>query len=764
MQPRAFNSAEAIIEPFWDPQLSGLSQWTVADGAAHGLRIYQNWCWAGFEWARKPASGPALRMSRRFEIDLREYDRLVVSVMAPTRSILRVIAHTDLGERPFEAPPAPALKKEHALDLRGAARLQSLTIEIDASADGIAEGWFNWIGLQNSRALPSHLAQREHFNPAWEPYLRPEDYEPRFEPMHGLLIGRRELDDIRRRHERHLAEHGDSPFVRMGREAAGCVPEQMVRDFVNFWGDTRYCRERDHGNQLLTRGLNAAIAGLLLRDRHLLRLGARYAMALAMCGRWDDGMICHFPGSPFEHRCFVQSLCIFETALILDLAGEWFTDIGRDFLMRRIAEEGLGAIHFNTWKHEYIFHCNQLAWFTPGRMLGCLLLEKHWPRVKPYTRLAYQDLNESLGDAILPDGGYVEGPTYFTCVGRDAGLSLYLYARARRRKFDATVPPAMRQTGDFGAAVASTDAAQDVIPICDAVPTHSVLSLAVMASVLPRSQWAAMFHKALQRGNGMPPVSASAVSPMADGLLALHLGSSIPADAPPPPPFVYLPDMGLAASTRRSGPDLVKVLIMGNKAGAGHTHEDKGSFVLEFAGETFAMDPGTTDYSSPLAGELQNCERHNMLVPFGTAERPHPQCPLQAEVRPRCQGDEIRFRATIDATPGWEPYYSRWARTWDAPQPDALTITDEWELKQGSGVVFLWQTRLPALLDGRTLTLKGRRGVAHITVPDGCQVNVEERPLAGDAVQRRIAIRDSRTAGRLVIQVRLVGAEGARQP
>ena len=81
-------------------------------------------------------------------------------------------------------------------------------------------------------------------------------------------------------------------------------------------------------------------------------------------------MICCFPGSTFEHRCFVQSLCAHEVALLLDLAGELFTDVGRELLLRRIAEEGLGSINFITWKHEYIFHCNQLAWFTPGRMLG----------------------------------------------------------------------------------------------------------------------------------------------------------------------------------------------------------------------------------------------------------------------------------------------------------------------------------------------------------------------------------------------------------
>jgi len=52
------NIAEAIIEPFWDPNLSGFAQWQIEPGEAHGLAISQNWCWVQFEWARKPAAGP----------------------------------------------------------------------------------------------------------------------------------------------------------------------------------------------------------------------------------------------------------------------------------------------------------------------------------------------------------------------------------------------------------------------------------------------------------------------------------------------------------------------------------------------------------------------------------------------------------------------------------------------------------------------------------------------------------------------------------
>ena len=38
MRPTPINMAEAVIEPFWDPALSGLKEWRIAPGTAHGLR------------------------------------------------------------------------------------------------------------------------------------------------------------------------------------------------------------------------------------------------------------------------------------------------------------------------------------------------------------------------------------------------------------------------------------------------------------------------------------------------------------------------------------------------------------------------------------------------------------------------------------------------------------------------------------------------------------------------------------------------------
>jgi len=747
------NLAEAIFEPFWDPSLSGLEAWTIEPGEQHGLKVEQNWCWVSFEWADRPVDGPALVMQREFDVDCSGYDRLLFSLVPPPNTTIQVTVQTNLGNYAEEYFLETSEKQELCLDLHGAVKIHRIRLKIETNEGGVQSGWLNWIGLQKTSLLDPVLQQWAIEDTAWEGYLKPDNFEPNFKPFAGLLVNDEELVAIRARYVTAFGDINNSPIAQnaaeIAREARKISPERRVGDFVNFWGDTRYNRKRDDGRVLLGTtlggfGVQAASAGLLLKDKELLRLAARFALSISRCEHWDDGMICRFPGSTWEHRCFVQSLCTFETALILDLAGELFTDLGREWIERRIAEEGLASIRYNTWKHEYIFHNNQLAWFSPGRMAGALLLEKTWPRARVEAELAYQDLVESLEYAILPDGGYVEGPTYFTTVAHFAGMALYLYAKARNKSFASVIPTSMQRTSDFAASVASTTPDTDVIPICDAGHLLDQNTLAVMASLLPNSAWNAMLQKSMARLNGLP-----------ETLFALSLTEKNLEVTYHQPSYIYLPEMGLMTSTRQLGNTQVKLLVMGNHAGAGHTHEDKGSFVLEFAGEIFAMDPGTCDYSHPLADMLKNCERHNMLVPYGTPERPAPPIPLMVDLKPIGNGDDLSFNAWIDASQGWEDYYLHWKRQWASTSPDELTITDKYELLSGEGVEFYWNTRLPVTIGNESITISGVRGTIHLIIPQDCSVRVDELPMLTGKPQQRIAFRKPGRSGTLIIQAKL---------
>jgi hypothetical protein len=782
MKLTPINAAEAIFEAFFDETLSGLPQWTVHPGGADGLVVRQTWANVAFDWQRPPTDPalPALTMSRTLAVDCADYDALMFSLITPPGARVALIADTDAGERRNLSAPFQAHKRELLLPLGGAKELRGLAIEIYADApqkSGPACGWFNWIGLQHGATLERHLRQFERFDERWEDHLKPATYEPTFEPAYGLHLTAAELTEARTA----LTQGGgprSSPLWELADDARQLVPEKMAGDFVNFWNDTRFNRVRDTGKLLLTHGANAAQAAVLFRDKYLGRLAARYAITLAHCTRWDASFLCWMPGCKWDHRAFVPSLVMYDLAIILDLCGEWFTDYGRQVILRRLAEEGHGTNNYNTWWWEYIFWCNQTAWFLPGRMYAYLVLERtmpmqlhHYPkpkraRVAPYTDLALADLLDNLEKILLPDGGYTEGPGYFTFTARQALITFYYYARARGLDARSLVPPALYATAVMAETLASTADDSQMILICDAqcVPQEGA---AFLAWLMPDSHWVTIFRKSVVRTGGQPMT-----------LLAQNLSREIPAGGPAFRPLVDMPTIGQMASHRRLGDEWVKLFLMGNRSGASHTHEDKGAFVLEFAGDSFAKDFGICDYSNPLADLMKHAQRHNMLTPLTAAgARPKPRNPIFADITPRGHGDEKAFHATMDLAAGWEGWFSRWTRTWDSPTPDELTITDDWAVEKGEGAVFHWTTPLPITLDApnRCAVMNGRRGRATLTWDDGIEAVAGQLPLEEpiwkevlrerkDAylvttllpeTQPRLTLTQRGASGRLVVRVKL---------
>ncbi len=741
------NSAEAILEPFWDPTLSGLSEWQVKSDSVSGLRVWQNWCWAAFEWVRMPKQAPALEMSRMMDVDVHAYDRLIVSVTPPEGAVVGVRAVTDAGIQRMETEPVmESAMKEIGLDLNGATRLDTLTLWVHSENSGTQHGWFNWIGLQNTRQLGAHLAQWSHFDSSWVGYLKPDSIPFSFEPGTGLLFDTDDLSRLRQHVTKMTVEDGilDTHDIERLKNRS---PEPFIGEYVSR-DNWRWNRVRDHTRLLTYRpgyGYQLALAGMLLRDRQALRMAARYALSIASCEHWKEGMTENFPGSIWNHRAFAQSLYAYECAVILDLAGDCFTWLGKEFVLRKIVEEAMSTIDYSTWKYEYIHHTNQMCYFSQGRMAGALSLESRWPRARSRVEEAYRDLIASMENVILPDGGYAEGPTYFQQVAGRGGLALYLYARSRGLALAEAFPPVLKKTTRFADVLESTDRSQDMIPICDARPHVGDNTLALMSVAMPNSAWTRIWQTKRFRTHGVPT-----------SLLGWILRPRISGQTTDTPrPISRLPVMGLLASTRVLEGHPVKILILGNHSGATHTHEDKGSFVLECAGETFAMDPGTCTYASPLSIVVKHAQRHNMLVPMGCPQRPAPDNPIFSDVKPNGDGDETAFSASMSLTPGWDSYYTLWERQWQSPSPARLAITDRWDLKRGTGVAFLWNTSLPVVMREDRVEITGTRARVVLEIPPTTTARLDTLPLEGNRNQFQIAFEQEGKTGQMTVRAAL---------
>lgn len=744
--PIPYNVAEAIVDPFWDPRISTLDLWRV-NNTQNGAEAKQNWCWVNYQWTKHATQGPAFSISRQVPIDCQAYNRLVVSIIAPPGAVVHVKAITNQGRLKQISPPFGNQKMEIELPLAEASRVHEVAIEVYASAHGARSGWINWVGLRDTERLAMYLdrwSRQQKMD--WNRHLKPETYEPRFEPLLGIDVSSRELEQLREEHLKQLADTGSSQYTDRAADLKKLIPERFISEYTLGGGDQRYNDVRGHTHPSY-RGNEVLMTAMVLKDKALLRMAARHALSLAMSKHWVEGFVCQFPGSAFEHRAFLKNRHCRDLALMLDMAGDVFTEAGKVFIQRRLAEEGLGTINYVMWRYEYIHHCNQVAYFSPGRMYAYLMLEDDWPRIKPYTELALQDVVNNLKNAIEPDGGCLEGPSYLGPTIRENFRTIDYYARVRGKEVFDLMPDNLKKMGDFAALLASTTPEDDVIPICDASAKISLSTTLILSSILPRSYWVTMAHKAMER----------------DGTPTDNFNRRLLQNPPPRtssielPAFVHLPVTGHMASARTWRDQWVKVLIPGNKKNAGHAHEDKGSFVLEFAGDTFAMDPGTCSYSSPLSNEYGTCQRHNMLIPVGPDidKRPFVPSHLPYNVYPDGRGDETTFQASINATPGWDEYYETWVRHWDSPIPNILYIHDEYRLKKGNGVEFYWQTQLPVTVKGRNVIISGSKGLVTLDIPKGCTVRLDKLPLYQDGVQTRIAICKPGKQGKLTVTAHL---------
>ncbi|MCK5811627.1 MAG: heparinase II/III family protein [Clostridiales bacterium] len=727
MKPVHINIAESIFEPFWDPELSGLNDWVITNKNASTVLLEQTWSTAHFIFKENELTKYAFTMSNEYDnVLIADMDSIIISAALQIETIILVKINDGINILEKEFICEDGKKHEYEMDVSSIKSITKLSISIGSEKNVDGSGWFNWIGLFNKKLLNKHLESKNDFDEnTWDKHLEPKDYKPKFIPTYGILLNTDEILSLRKRARKENEQNKKGSKILMGNLYKDDInfPEKYISDSINFLHDTRFNRKRDENKYLLQKGDKAVIAGIVYKDPKLLRLAARYALSIASCDNWDDSFMCNYKTSTFNHRCFVQSLCLYECALILDIAGEMFTNLGRDLILRKMAEEGIGSINFNTWKYEYIFHNNQMAWFSPGRMYGYAVLMQEYPRIEKYMDIALDDIIENLNNTIEEDGGYVEGPGYFSSIGKEALLTLYIYSRARGVDINELIPPIVSKTVDFIEIVKSSDDFIDFIPFCDsgfkvkpAYINQFKVHLSFMTYFFPESVWPDIYYKHLK------------LYGMGDNPIVWILNDKISKSNYKKKNFLKLPVTGHVSSYRKAKKGYSRIFVPGNKAGAGHTHADKGSFVFEYNGEMYLMDSGICNYDNPISLDMKFPDRHNMLIPYGTNEIPYPDNPLMNDIIPIAFGNDISFNAKLKLSPGWGKWYKNWERQINSPSPEEIIITDTYSLKQGEGVSMMLNSSLEISSLEKKAIISGKKGNLIIEIPDDCSMKIEKLP------------------------------------
>jgi hypothetical protein len=248
MNPIHLNVAEAIIEPFWDPEISEFKEWKIDLPGMGAVSYEQTWCMVGFKWMNAAVEEDVFVMSRQYYgIDVQKADVLLVSASMRKGNHLKVAVKGNGLTASGTFVCKEDKKQEFSVNIGEFITLEEIIITVGSGTGSSGSCWFNWIGIADSSLLANYLDTKNDYGPnSWDKHLKPESFEPGYKPSYGILINEMELESIR----------GKAGEVKKLLQDVDDIkdfynPEKQINDYVNFLQDTRYNRERDEGNSIL---------------------------------------------------------------------------------------------------------------------------------------------------------------------------------------------------------------------------------------------------------------------------------------------------------------------------------------------------------------------------------------------------------------------------------------------------------------------------------------------------------------------------------
>lgn len=437
----------------------------------------------------------------------------------------------------------------------------------------------------------------------------------------------------------------------------------------------------DQSRRALDRLSTWALVYQLTGDKRFLDRAREEMLAAAAFPDWNPS---HF----LDVAEMTNAMAIGYDWLYNDLA-----DADRQTIRRAIVKLGLEADAGKGWWHTVNHNWNQVC--HGGLAAGALAVADTDPeRSEQVLRDAIEHVPAAMA-SYAPDGGWAEGPGYWSYA---TTYNVYLIAGLRSalgEDFGLSKKPGFADAGGF--LLQSIGPSGGTFNYADAGagrwPRESCLWYLAMLVDQP---WLAAYQqsRAVERPG---PFDLLWYRPVPAGpeahrlpLCALYKGVNV----------AYL----------RSGWDNATAIWVGFKGGdnkANHSHLDLGTFVLDYAGQRFALDLGGDDYNLPgYFGKERwtyfrlNTQSHNTLTIDGQNQSPKAAA-LIVEFATR----DGNTWATADLSQAYSVKATRVTRRVELSADKRITVRDEVDLKQPGEVRWSFYTAAQAELAGDTAKL-----------------------------------------------------------
>lgn len=742
---RKVNPAEAVLEAWFDGGDSDMrfdrkspvfSHYTVETDTPELCRASQAWANINVAFDGCRPGGSTLTLRRELLADTNGYDTLRIFAAVPARLSFALLLKQNGVWAETEAQAGSNTTRSYDFPLP-AGGLEGIGLRVTLTENLPADADFKYLSLVNLEKEQAYI--REHksvFTPDWEDYVA----DGGFAPALGLWFDGAELAALRKKVRSPILAPLYEPLRKTAEQYLTFEPEKEIDRYVPH-GDRRWVCERDLGRTNTSSLMSTmAFVGLIEERADMMRMAVRMALSIAHCEYWCESVIGTLPGCSWHHRSFTEESYARGVGLVLDWAGSWLSEYGRNCLRDALAMKALPRMESDYRRMEYIRHMNQGICFNWGRVTALLALEKTYPRYDLRVEDAEKDLWEMIDSYVLEDGGTMEGPGYWTYTFSQAMPQFYLLSRRHGGSFMDYASEKLLKTGEHALALLSiTGKGNLTLPLNDAHTGTYVPSLmAAFYRMTHKPEYAQVLSASFADAESVKKITPSPE-------LLILLPDELPeAGEVSHREFTSLPNLGQARIIRddpQVGP--VSFHLSGGPAYFGHYHYDKGAFILETRRETLAIDRGVTEYSHPDTGLFKLADWHNMAIPE------QPDGALLSQRGDNNDGTGARltaasyengvFFAETDTTGAWAGELIRKSvRSVRSEKANEFLITDTLELSEALPVSFRVNTRAEAVIEGSRVILRGREDELVVEAVDWTPAEITFAPTGIDEHQESV--------------------------
>jgi hypothetical protein len=707
------NEAEAIIEPFWDPNLSELEEYKVTvDHTAKGF-VKQTWCSIEVYIEKALPGKTAISMERQCDIYLDGYNVIRVFASIPKWAQITLKVRIDGVYRTVINNARGGGTVDEFDGYVYGRHMTGIQMEFALTETQPACIQIFWLGLANSIMQKRMEKYKSPYTPDWPKMLRSSP--GRLEPEIGIFFDDKEIYLLRQKVRNGYLKRTFNKLRLQAIKDMTINPEAEIGRFIPL-GDRRWCRNRDMKRTCTAEIMERlAFVGLIDENPEMLKMAARMALSAAHCEYWCESFMGVFPGSTWHHRSFTEARYSKACAIVLDWAGSYLTPYGKEVIQDAIIMKGLPRIESDFKRMEYIREMNQGALFSLGRIIGLLSLLPSYPRYKSLLEDAEQDLREIIDRYVQDDGGTLEGMAYWNATFSSALQAFYALARYHNMAFEeyANTIPKLIKTSEYALSMLSiTKNGTTYLPINDA-KSDQPLDLGLVAAfcrITNEPEWKNLYALIMQADDFEPNIFQLIIAPS-------EIPVKYPIKTAIKPKFAVFPVTGQVSSIRED-PTLgyVHFHLCSGPTCPYHYHEDKGSFILEVNDETLAIDRGVTSYDHPETSLISMANRHNLLCPKDSngvfLRQPH--YTLGGRITSALEVDNAIFLCS-DNTNAWNNgLFRENIRRIFSPAPDLFFIDDVVELNNPSAMVFLLNSLYPIVKEKGRFRVYGKKALLDI--------------------------------------------------